>query len=172
MKRPSLWKKLLLAALICAAPPAAASEGSAPGFELQDLSGQTITLSAFRGKSPVLLVFWTTWCPYCARQIANINQMEEAFGPDELAVLAVNGGEDRARVLAHVKRSDIRYRVLLDPEAKAGEAYGVTGYPYMVLIDMDGNIAATDYGVTTRLVDRIRVLTDAARAEANRAGAV
>jgi peroxiredoxin len=139
--------------------PFAHAATSAPGLELEDLAGRTVKLSSFRGKTPVLLVFWTTWCPYCTKQIPNINQLEDAFGPDELAVLAVNSGEGRTKVAGHVQKTGMRYRVLLDKDDRAIEAYGVTGFPYMVLISREGNIAGVDYGVTSRLVDKIRLLT-------------
>lgn len=158
---------LSLAMIFAAGAAASAEDGAAPDIELQDLAGDMVRLSSFEGRSPVLLVFWTTWCPYCTRQIPNINQLEEAFGPDELAVLAVNSGQRRAQVLDHVRHTGIRYRVLLDPDQTAGEAYGVTGYPYMVLIDRDGRIIFTSYGVTQLLVDRIQDLTRQAREAEN-----
>jgi len=147
-----------LCAAVLLAVPSAQAATSAPDLELKDLAGQTVKLSSFRGKSPVLLVFWTTWCPYCTKQIPNINQLEDAFGPDELAVLAINSGESRSEVAGHVQRTGMRYRVLLDKDDQAIEAYGVTGFPYMVLISREGNIAGVDYGVTSRLVDKIRML--------------
>ncbi len=148
----------MCAAVLLSAPFAHAAT-SAPDLELKDLAGQTVKLSSFQGKTPVLLVFWTTWCPYCTKQIPYINQLEDAFGPEELAVLAVNSGESRSEVAEHVQKTGMRYRVLLDKDDQAIEAYGVTGFPYMVLISREGNIAGVDHGVTSRLVGKIRMLT-------------
>ncbi|MBP9733643.1 MAG: TlpA family protein disulfide reductase [Candidatus Omnitrophica bacterium] len=164
---------VMLIAAILTAGSAIAAEPSAPTFKLKDLAGKTVRVSSFRDKSPVLLAFWATWCPYCMKQIANLNQLEDAFGPDELAVLAVNSREGRGKVLEYVKQRGIRYRVLLDAKGLVTEKYGVSGFPFMVLIDTNGNIAATDYGVTTRLVDKIRSIIDSAPGSpASQAGAV
>ncbi|PIZ77485.1 hypothetical protein COY03_03045, partial [bacterium CG_4_10_14_0_2_um_filter_48_144] len=34
----------------------------APDFSLDKLGGGTITLAEYRGRKPVVLDFWTTWC--------------------------------------------------------------------------------------------------------------
>lgn len=62
---------LLLAALLAASLPAAAAEqaaavadigpavgSEAPGFTLETLAGADLSLSDFRGKAPVVLVFF------------------------------------------------------------------------------------------------------------------
>ena len=41
----------------------------APDFSLRTLDGQTVRLSDFRGK-PVIVNFWTTWCPPCKKRNA------------------------------------------------------------------------------------------------------
>ncbi len=43
--------------------PVAAGE-KAPDFTVQDLEGNKVALSDFRGKL-VFLNFWATWCPPC-----------------------------------------------------------------------------------------------------------
>ncbi len=41
---------------------------SAPDFKLQDTNGGLVMLSSYKGKQPIILFFWTTWCPYCRRE--------------------------------------------------------------------------------------------------------
>ena len=47
---------------------------SAPDFSLPDLSGQTRTLTALRGK-PVLLNFWTNQSPGCREDWKTFNRL-------------------------------------------------------------------------------------------------
>lgn len=44
-----------------ASPPAAAAPGAPPSFALRDLDGKTVTLESFKGRSPVLVVFYRGW---------------------------------------------------------------------------------------------------------------
>jgi hypothetical protein len=42
---------------------------SAPDFSLPRLGGGEIRLSDYRGKKPVILTFFATWCPNCRRDM-------------------------------------------------------------------------------------------------------
>ena len=52
-----------------------ASTGPAADFTLPDLDGRPVTLGPLLGKTPVLLVFWATWCPECKAAIPEINAL-------------------------------------------------------------------------------------------------
>ena len=134
------------------------AESSAPDFTAQDLSGNEVVLSSFKGKSPVLLAFGATWCPYCRREVPNLIALRKNFRDQDLAVLAVDVQEGREKVAAFAAAKGINYTVLLDTDGKASDRYGVTGIPFFVLVSRDGNIAATDYSVSRRLIDKIRSL--------------
>lgn len=50
--------------------PAQAVGEAAPGFELPDARGGSVTLAGLRGEGPVVLVFYRgAWCPYCNLQL-------------------------------------------------------------------------------------------------------
>jgi peroxiredoxin len=116
-------------------------EGSLPAdFTLPDLDGQPVALNRFLGKTPVLLVFWATWCPECKAAIPEINAM--ATGPlaAKLQVLGLDFRESREKVANAVKARGIRYPVLLDEKGQVARAYGVVGIPTYVLIGRDGKV--------------------------------
>lgn len=68
--RRNLTHLVILAALLAVSLPAAAAEDApaeeigpavgteAPGFTLEALDGRTVSLSDFRGESPIVLVFF------------------------------------------------------------------------------------------------------------------
>jgi peroxiredoxin len=122
-----------------------ASSGPAADFTLPDLDGRPMTLSPFLGKTPVLLVFWATWCPECRAAIPEINAL--ATGPlaDKLQIFALNYRESREKVAQAVRSHGIRYTVLLDERGRAARSYGVVGIPTYILIDRKGNIAWRNY---------------------------
>lgn len=72
-------------------PAFAKSTLLAPDFKLINLKKDTVVLSSYRKlQQPVLLIFWTTWCPYCRDQLMEIN--------DKYAKLIKNNPEKRAKM--------------------------------------------------------------------------
>lgn len=113
---------------------------SAAPFTLKDLSGNTYSLSDYSGKKPVLLFFWTTWCPYCLTKLRLMNREYEGLEKNGVALLAVNAGERRSSVERLVRNYGIRYTVLVDESSSATDDYRVIGVPTFVLIDREGRI--------------------------------
>lgn len=117
-----------------------AASAPAPDFTLNSLDGQSVTLGQFKGKQPVMLFFWTTWCPFCLKEIKAVNAQYQAFADRGLAVLAINAGENAAAVSRLVKNYAISMPMLLDEEDAVTRAYHVLGVPHFVLIDQEGMI--------------------------------
>ena len=51
----------------------ASNAQAAPDFTLDRLDGGKISLADYKGKKPVILGFWTTWCPNCRRDMPHQN---------------------------------------------------------------------------------------------------
>jgi len=136
----------LLPALLmlgCGAAPSGLSKGDeAPGFTLESLSGEEVSLLDFRGKAAVLIHFGTAWCGPCHRQIPALKELHESYSDDELVILYVDLREPRETVSALVEQYGTEYRALLDKTGAVGDAYGVSAIPHNVLIDRQGRVAA------------------------------
>ena len=72
----------------------------APDFTLATLDGASVTLSQLRDRW-VLVNFWTTWCPWCIRQMPYLQAVFEERG-DEIEFIGVNWGESEAKVRKHL----------------------------------------------------------------------
>src|SRR5699024_11976097 len=59
----------------------------APDFELETLSGETVTLADYRGQK-VMLNFWATWCPPCRAEMPDMQKVQDER--DDVVILAVN----------------------------------------------------------------------------------
>jgi len=114
-------------------------------FTLKSTTGRTVRLNHYRGKSPVLLVFWATWCPYCKTQIPSLIAMRKTYKSRELQILAIDV-DPRGKTEAFIKANDINYTVLYDAKtqgakkASVSDLYNVRGIPMSVLIDENGQI--------------------------------
>ncbi|MBI3040282.1 MAG: TlpA family protein disulfide reductase, partial [Chloroflexi bacterium] len=69
----------------------------APDFQLQTLTGQTVSLSGLRGK-PVLINFWATWCPPCKYEMPFLQQVHDSWSDKGLVLLAIDIGESSTTV--------------------------------------------------------------------------
>ncbi len=134
---------------------AAAAPAEAPDFTLKSLDGQSVTLSQFKGKQPVLLFFWTTWCPFCLKEIKVVNAQHQVFADRGLAVLAVNAGENAAAVSRLVKNYTISMPMLLDEEDAVTRAYRILGVPHFVLIDREGLIVYRGTRLPDKEIERL-----------------
>lgn len=112
----------------------------APDFKLQDLSQKTITLSDYKGKQPVILFFWTTWCPFCRKEIRILNEKYPELRKEGWELFAINLEEPVYKIENFLKNYTVNFKVLLDRDASIAYAYDLLGIPTYVFIDKKGNI--------------------------------
>jgi len=117
----------------------------APDFELRDLSGGTVRLSAFRGNRVVLE--WTSpECPFCehAHTHGALRDLAARLMEKGIVWLAINscGAEKPGGALEKnreaAERWDLPHPLLLDPTGEVGRLYDATTTPEMYVIDERG----------------------------------
>ncbi len=122
---------------------ASSTEGvgkTAPDFTLSSLKGESVTLSQFRNKKSLLLVFGATWCRYCVDEIPELKEVYSAYNDEELKLLYVDIQESERKIEAFVNKHSIPYTVLLDTTGSVANTYGVRGIPHQLVIDKNGSI--------------------------------
>jgi peroxiredoxin len=147
VSRPSVSNKIAPgAATDSEAPPPAAGDKAAD-FHLTDLDGKTVSLSSFRGKV-VFLNLWATWCGPCREEMPSMETLyEELKGNKDFVMLGVSEDEKgKSVVLPYVQKNGYHFDILLDPENKVGDSYGVSGVPETFIIDRQGRIVAHHMG--------------------------
>jgi peroxiredoxin len=98
----------------------------APDFTLPAVDGpETVSLTDYRGRSPVLLALLIgLWCPFCRRAIAQMGGTEgklKALGVETLGIVATP--PENARL--YFKFRPTRVRLAADPELTTHRAYGL-----------------------------------------------
>ncbi|MFS8666118.1 MAG: TlpA family protein disulfide reductase [Limnochordales bacterium] len=110
----------------------------APDFTLADWSGQPVALSAYKGR-PVLLVFWTSWCPGCPDGLSDLDRLYRQYRDSHgLVLLAVNIMETRAAVETVARERGWAFPILLDTDGAVSSAYLVRIAPTVMFIDTQG----------------------------------
>jgi peroxiredoxin len=119
-------------------PPAGPTIGEpAPDFSLPDLSGQTVSLSDFRGDK-TLVLFWRPSCGFCQRMLADLKAWEAKppKGAPKLLLVSTDSVESNQAM-------GLRSPVLLDQDGmRVGGLFRATGTPMAVLVDAEGKIAS------------------------------
>ena len=118
---------------------------AAKEFTLQDLNGEMVSLSDFKG-TPVLLNFWATWCPHCVQEMPVLQQISDKYS-EELVVIALNGGDPIETIRAFAESNNYRLVFLADTENSISGEYQVKGFHTSFFIDAEGKIQGTYIGM-------------------------
>ncbi len=114
-----------------------------PDFTLEDLTGKSVKLSDFRGKT-VLLLFWASWCPDCRAEIPQIKAMHTLANPDNVMFVSVSFDREKDTWKQFVPDNNLPGIQLFDPqgmkESAIGKAYNIKWIPSMYVIDPQGNV--------------------------------
>ncbi|HEX6658486.1 MAG TPA: redoxin domain-containing protein [Ilumatobacter sp.] len=118
----------------------------------EDFDGNTVRIDA-AADGPTLAVFLAHWCPHCNREVPRINELrDEGAFPEDLRIVGVSTGISPDRPnwppSEWFQDMDWTYPVIADGVDMqretfiAADAYGLTSFPFMVLIGSDGNVLA------------------------------
>ena len=129
---------VFLLALFCLAPIAAlavATGEPAPDFKLQDMTGEDVSLSDFKGRL-VLLKLATTWCPTCKQLSAEIKKIGDFLKEQDVVFLEVFVQDSEKTIKKYLgdHQPPMTFHALLD-DGQAYKAYSVYLIPRFLLID-------------------------------------
>jgi len=111
----------------------------APDFEAEDVYGNKFVLSDFQGQKPVLLIFWATWCGYCAKELPDLKAFTQRYR-EAIQIIAVVSGEPGPTIKEYIQKKEVNFLILADDQRKIWNQYLVRGTPSHFLIDQDGKI--------------------------------
>jgi peroxiredoxin len=128
----------------------------APDFTLDTISGDTVTLSALRGKL-IMVTFWTTACGACVAEMPDIQAVYDTWsGEKDLEVLAVNSKQHITYVQRFLDERDwCTIPVPLDTDGAVAREYHITRIPRTFFIDSTGIIRKVQQG---RFQDKDEIL--------------
>jgi peroxiredoxin len=146
MQQPKYFLGLLLASVLCFSASAFAAT-AAPEFSLPGRSGQTVTLSAYRG-DVVMINFWASWCKPCRQELPLLEQMYQRYKNLGFTLIGVNVDEDQKNADLILKNIPVSFPIAYDQQDKVSNKYGLEGMPNTVFVDRNGNIRHVHTGYT------------------------
>ena len=123
---------------------------AAPDFSLTDAKGKTHSLSQYKGKY-IVLEWFNPECPFVKKHYGsgNMQKLQEEYTGKGVVWLTIDSnapGSEGNMTPEQAEKVTTAWKthqtaLLLDPEGKAGRAYGAKNTPNMVVISPEGKIA-------------------------------
>jgi peroxiredoxin len=138
-------------------PTCATSKGRAQfDFTLQDMNGDTVRLSDYKGKV-ILLNFWATWCGPCKVEIPEFIEAYDQYRDRGFVILGVLSQDDPSPedLRAFASGWGMNYPILRE-QVELDEAFGpLWAIPTSFIIDRQGSICTKHMGpVSKEMLER------------------
>ena len=118
-----------------------------PAVTLESLTGDSVALSKWIGKKPVIVEFWATWCPICAELLPRMEAAQKKFGDRaEFLVVAVAVNQNKNTVRRHLEQHPMPFTFLWDGNGAAVRAFQAPSTSYIAVLDATGRVVYTGVG--------------------------
>jgi thiol-disulfide isomerase/thioredoxin len=124
----------------------------APDVTGKSLSGSTINLSGYRGKT-LVLNFWGSWCPPCRAEAPTLAYLSKDYSSKGVAFLGDDVEDTRQNGLAFESSFGITYQSFNDPGYSVAQEFykvaPVNDTPTTIVIDKTGHVVGEVLGVAS-----------------------
>ena len=94
---------------------------------------------------PILIHFWSTWCPTCKIEASNIQTISENFN---VLTIAVNSGEN-SDINKYLNKNNLDFKVINDKDSFYARKFNITVFPTTLIYDKNKNLMFSDVGYTS-----------------------
>jgi cytochrome c biogenesis protein CcmG/thiol:disulfide interchange protein DsbE len=133
-------------------PPDGGIGKPAPTLVGQRFDGNPIAITG-PGR-PKVVIFVAHWCPHCQKEVPLITEHLAGNLPADVDLYGVSTAVAEAKGNyppgQWLRKENWPIQTLLDDDkGTAAQAYGLSGYPFMVAVDASGNVVARTSGEVT-----------------------
>lgn len=136
----------------------------APAFKGIDQHGNTVSLSALKGKKVILYFYPRDNTPTCTDQACNLRDNYQVLLKKGFTVIGVSNDSEKSHQ-KFAKKYDLPFPLLPDEDRKIVEAYGVYGEKKFMGRIFDGIHRTTflinEKGIIDKIIDKVHSKTHA-----------
>jgi cytochrome c biogenesis protein CcmG/thiol:disulfide interchange protein DsbE len=113
---------------------------TAPTFDLARIDGRgRIDLAALRGRKPIVLDFWASWCTPCIRESKRLESALKQYG-DRVAFIGVDTKDFSADARSWQRKHGITYPSVHDGGGKVLTKWGGLPIPRIFFVARSGKV--------------------------------
>lgn len=143
-----MLKKIILILSLLFITVINAQDKLAPNFELENIDGDFVTLSDYKGEKTVLLSFWATWCKPCVEEMKEYKKLYEEYKNKGFEIIAISVDNEKSvsKVTPFAKSHGYDFPVVFDTNQEVARKYYVQTVPHSILINKEGSIVYSHSG--------------------------
>ena len=125
---------------------------SAPEFRLTALDGRTVSLSDYRGKKKLLLVFWASWNNASHPEMLLMGVLyQNGHKPEsDFDFLGISLDDDKAAAQKFIGDTKTPFPVVLDQKRAIADSFQIRTIPTVLLVDINGKVEYGSVGFNQR----------------------
>lgn len=127
------------------------SKKVAKDFTVYNANGEEVKLSDYKGKKPVVVNFWASWCPPCKSEMPYFQDAKNNYSSDDIEILMVNltdGMRETVEVATqYINDNNYDMNFVFDEKGNAANTYYISAVPRTLFIDKEGTIIKDHTGI-------------------------
>jgi thiol-disulfide isomerase/thioredoxin len=129
----------------------------APAMIGKDFDGKDIDIASYKGKV-VVLDFWAIWCSWCVKGLPAMERIKQHYAAENKPVMMIGVDCDNLtqndvdhklvgeKVKKFLAKRGITIQQFDDTSRTVCNALNLSSWPFVMIIDQNGNVADTDIG--------------------------
>lgn len=102
---------------------------------------------------PLVVHFWATWCPICALEEKNIQNLSKDY---EVVTVAVQSGSNE-EISKYLKENNLSFNVVNDEFSNLAQQFNIKAFPTTFIYDKNQNLKFSEVGYTSNFGLKLRV---------------
>jgi cytochrome c biogenesis protein CcmG, thiol:disulfide interchange protein DsbE len=121
---------------------------SIKNLKLKTVDDKRFEIKEHLDQGPIVFSFWSTWCSSCQDKLKALKKIFDKYQKKGLKVFAisVDSPKSLSKVKIYVKKLNLPYIFLVDPNGEQSKKLHVNEFPYTLISNSSGNIVYSQRG--------------------------